>query len=314
MKDIRRMYVPSGKKNKNSTTRKRSTRKGYKSPSNKSINTLSNPNYSNTGNIMYRKGIKNIIGSGHQSVNESGGDFKQTQPPQELSTLNCRCTKINNCDELFGELLCNICSDFESFILNQSNYAYSDGQAYCEYEFPAICDDDGNCGNNLCDFSCSSDGRAPDEIDETYLNITYKMPIRNGSQLSHPQTAVDGLADLVARNGYSDIARDIRETMLEDMTRYINWSQEKLNSIRSLGTPMSIDLSDYVNEMGGIRNCGGCPGGMIGNCPMNWCVSGGSWSPPGGGGWNSEGNEFSPGDMKLNWVPKYQMITISIYF
>ena len=85
MKDIRRMYVPSGKKPsviKNSTTRKRSTRKGYKSPSNKSINTLSNPNYSNTGNIMYRKGIKNIIGSGHQSVNEGGGDFKQTQQNQ----------------------------------------------------------------------------------------------------------------------------------------------------------------------------------------------------------------------------------------
>ena len=80
---------------------------------------------------------------------------QQQQLPEQLP--ECRCTKVNNCDEIFGEQMCNICSDLESDILNHPNYTYSDGQAYCEYEFPAICDDDGNCGNNLCDFSCGND-------------------------------------------------------------------------------------------------------------------------------------------------------------
>ena len=76
--------------------------------------------------------------------------------PTELDELNCRCTKINNCDEIFGVELCNMCSDLESDILNNPNYTYSDGQAYCEYEFPNVCDGDGNCGNSLCNFSCNN--------------------------------------------------------------------------------------------------------------------------------------------------------------
>ena len=74
IKDLRRMEAPNGNKPKvlkNNTTEHRSIRKGYKTPSNKRINTLSNPNYSNTGNIMYRHGVKHIIGSGHQSVNST---------------------------------------------------------------------------------------------------------------------------------------------------------------------------------------------------------------------------------------------------
>ena len=74
IKDIRRMEAPRGYKPnviKNSGTKYRSIRKGYKTPSNKNINTLSNPDYSNTGNIMYRNGVKHIIGTGHKSSEES---------------------------------------------------------------------------------------------------------------------------------------------------------------------------------------------------------------------------------------------------
>ena len=81
IRDLRRMNAPDGYKPrviKNSGNKRRSIRKGYVAQSNKDIKTISNTNIPiNKGNIIYRNGIKNIIGPGHQSRDTVIGDDDQ---------------------------------------------------------------------------------------------------------------------------------------------------------------------------------------------------------------------------------------------
>ena len=72
---------------KNSTERMRSTRKGYRTPSNMNINTISNAN--DGSNISYKNGVKQMLGNGHQSHYSSGNDYFGGHNPMSYCPPTC---------------------------------------------------------------------------------------------------------------------------------------------------------------------------------------------------------------------------------